>query len=281
MKKDQNKSINWMIKSQYNSFTDTEKRIADFFINNTDKLDFSAKSIYEKLYVSNASLSRFAQKCGFKGYREFIYRYEESLQEEENNEANEKEVFADVYQRVLARFYEMVDVVQISRVVKYLSEAERTYVLGKGSSGFAASEMELRFMRIGVDIDAVVDPDRMKIQTVFIDKRKLVLGISVSGKSTDVLDTLKEAHKRGGRTVLITANISQTFEEYCDEVLLLPKIGELNGENALSPQIPILLMIDLLYLYFFEQDRIAREDLHSKTMWAVLKNNEPMGEQEK
>ena len=60
------------IESIYNSFTPLEKTIADFFINNTEKIDLSSKSVSSRLYVSEASLSRFAKKCGYKGYREFV-----------------------------------------------------------------------------------------------------------------------------------------------------------------------------------------------------------------
>ena len=51
------------------------------------KMDFSAKEIAKHLFVSEASLSRFAKKCGFRGYREFIYQYEESF-EEKNKETH-------------------------------------------------------------------------------------------------------------------------------------------------------------------------------------------------
>ena len=50
-----------IIESNYSNFTQVEKSIADFFINNGEKINFSAKSIAEKLFVSEASLSRFAK----------------------------------------------------------------------------------------------------------------------------------------------------------------------------------------------------------------------------
>ena len=34
----------------------------------------SQEEVAGKLFVSEASLSRFAKKCGFRGYREFIYQ---------------------------------------------------------------------------------------------------------------------------------------------------------------------------------------------------------------
>ena len=63
------KNIIPQIESIYNSFTPLEKTIADFFISNTEKIDLSSKSVSSRLYVSEASLSRFAKKCGYKGYR--------------------------------------------------------------------------------------------------------------------------------------------------------------------------------------------------------------------
>ena len=150
-----------------------------------------------------------------------------------------------IYQEFLNKSYSLIDKVQIMRVVKYINNAERVYVLGKGSSGLSAYEMELRFIRVGVNIDSIVDPDRMRIQSVFWNNHNLVLGISISGNTTDVSYGLKEARYRGAKTVLITTKHDESFYEYCDEVLLMPNIGRLNRGNLISPQFPILIMIDV------------------------------------
>lgn len=50
------KSVIPVIESNYNKFTTVEKSIADFFINNQKKADFSAKTVASKLFVSEASL---------------------------------------------------------------------------------------------------------------------------------------------------------------------------------------------------------------------------------
>lgn len=73
------KSVIPIIESNYDNFTTVEKTIADFFLKNSSKEGLTAKEVAEKLYVSEASLSRFAQKCGFRGYREFVYQYGDSL----------------------------------------------------------------------------------------------------------------------------------------------------------------------------------------------------------
>ena len=263
------KSVVPIIESNYNNFTMVEKNIADFFIHNHEKMDFSAKTVAAKLFVSEASLSRFAKKCGYRGYREFVYQYEETLVEKKESMTGNTRMVLNAYQELLNKTYSLVDEEQIGRIGKYLNQAERVFVCGKGSSGLAASEMELRFMRIGVDIDSLQDSDRMRMQAVFQDKRCLVFGISISGETEGVRYLLREAHKRGAKTVMITAQNKDSYAEYCSEVLLLPSLRHLNHGNVISPQFPILVMLDLIYSYYLEQDKPKKESFHDNTLRAL------------
>lgn len=263
------KSVVPIIESNYNNFTMVEKNIADFFIHNHEKMDFSAKTVAAKLFVSEASLSRFAKKCGYRGYREFVYQYEETLVEKRESMTGNTRMVLNAYQELLNKTYSLVDEEQIGRIGKYLNQAERVFVCGKGSSGLAASEMELRFMRIGVDIDSLQDSDRMRMQAVFQDKRCLVFGISISGETEGVRYLLREAHKRGAKTVMITAQNKDSYAEYCSEVLLPPSLRHLNHGNVISPQFPILVMLDLIYSYYVEQDKPKKESFHDNTLRAL------------
>lgn len=267
------KSVVPMIELNYDNFTTVEKSIADFFIQNREKVDFSAKAIAERLYVSEASLSRFAKKCGYRGYREFVYQYEETFVEKEESMTGTTRMILNAYQELLNKIYSFIDEAQIGRISRYLNQAERVFVCGRGSSGFVAEEMEYRFMRIGVDIDSIQDSDLMRMQTVFQDKRSLVFGISVSGETEEVLYLLSEASKRGAKTVLLTAKSRGIFDRFCDEVVLFPSLKHLNHGNVISPQFPILVMIDIIYSSYMEQDKFAREILHDNTLRALEKGS--------
>lgn len=263
------KSVVPMIESNYDNFTTVEKNIADFFIRNRKKVDFSAKAIAERLYVSEASLSRFAKKCGYRGYREFVYQYEETFVEKEESMTGNTRMILNAYQELLNKTYSLMDEAQITRISRYLNQAERVFVCGRGSSGFAAEEMEHRFMRIGVDIDSIQDSDLMRMQAVFQDRRSLVFGISVSGETESVLYLLREANRRGAKTVLLTAKNRGIFDQFCDEVVLFPSLKHLNHGNVISPQFPILVMLDIIYSSYVEQDKFAKEVLHDNTLRAL------------
>ena len=109
----------------------------------------------------------------------------------------------------------------------------------------------------------------MRMRAVFQDRESLVVGISISGEKEDVLYLLKESHRRGARTVLLTAKNKGIFEEFCDEIVLIPSLRHLNHGNVISPQFPILVMLDIIYSYYVEQDKVAKELLHDNTLRAL------------
>ena len=266
------KSVIPVIESNYNKFTTVEKSIADFFINNQKKADFSAKAVAGALFVSEASLSRFAQKCGYRGYREFIYQYEENFVEKKEMMAGNTLMILNAYQELLNCSYSLVDEKQIERIGNYLNKAKKVLACGKGSSGLAAREMEIRFMRIGVDVDSITDTDLMRMQAVFQDEDSLVFGFSIGGQKEEVIFLLKEAKKRGAKTVLFTANNRDDYKEFCTEVVLVPSLFHLNHGNVISPQFPILVMTDIIYSYYVEQDEKKKKILHERTLQALEKS---------
>lgn len=268
------KSIVPTIEAKYDSMTQSEKRIADFFITNNEDGDFTIKTLSNKIYVSEASISRFSKKCGFEGYREFLYRYRESLRENGEEVAQSTKTIMDTYQDLLSRTCCLMDEAQIARIIQYMNNSKRVIACGIGSSGLAVSEMESRFMRIGVDIDSLQDADRMKMQAIFMDTDSLAFGFSISGRTEPVLYLLKEAHNRGAKTVLITTQDRTHYKEFCDEVVLTAYSKFLETGSTVSPQFPLLLMIDVIYNEYVNQNRNEKIALHGDTLRALHNGTE-------
>ena len=260
------KSIIPVIESVYPSFTPLERTVADFFIHNTDESDLSARHVSELLYVSEASLSRFAKKCGYTGYREFVYRYQEGLNAALPGTDDHIKQVLNTYQELLNKSYSLADRAQIDRICHILTSKRRVYVYGLGSSGLSAQEMKLRFMRIGLNIEAVTDSHIMKVNSVILDESCLVIGISVSGQPADIISSLKAAHQRGAYTLLMTARQDKSYQEFCDETLIFASMEHLEYGNIISPQFPILLVLDVLYAHYLQIDRSKKEALHEYTI---------------
>ena len=261
-----------LIESYYHTFTPLERTIADFFMHNTEEEDLSSRHISGILYVSEASLSRFAQKCGFHGYREFIYEYKQSLTPEtEENVPNFEISEFNTYQELLNKANALLDKAQIARITKLLVSRPRVYVYGRGSSGLVAQEMKLRFMLAGVDIEAITDIHIMKMNAVLLNESCAAIGITASGQTPEVLRALGAAKEKGASTILFTSRSSSDYDAFCDEVLLLAVKEHLKNGGAISPQFPILVMIDVLYSHFLTTDSERKEALYE---YAVTKLHE-------
>ena len=250
------RSIIPVIEYNYENLTTMEKTIADFFIKNKKRVDFSAKAVAERLFVSEASLSRFAKKCGYRGYREFIYQYEETFQDGRKKPVQGSMArVLDCYQEVLNKTYNLADETKLRRISRMMRNAERIFVCGVGSSGIVARETELRFMRIGMNINSLIERDMIRMRAVFQDERSMVIGLSMKGETKEVRYILRKAHERKAKCVLVTARNNPEFREFCDEIILVPGLDNLDNGDLISPQFPMLAMMDILYACYLDQDQ--------------------------
>ena len=256
--------------NMYDEFTPVEKNIADFFLANKSTENLSAKSIAAKIYVSEASLSRFAQKCGYKGFREFIYNYEQSLQADSQTSLNA--MTRDVvytYQSLLDTTLHLLDEEKIVRALHLLTTHTRIYLFGMGSSGIAAQEFRLRLMRTGLTTEAVVDPHVMTMVAALADKDTLILALSMSGKTREVLSAIKLAKEHGAAVIMFTALRSLALRSLCDEILLVASTRNLETGGIISPQFPLLIMMDIFYIYILHTDYTNKSSLLTKTLFAL------------
>ncbi|MCH4191924.1 MAG: MurR/RpiR family transcriptional regulator [Butyrivibrio sp.] len=263
--------IKMEIVNKYDSMTSVERGIADFFIRNEKIMDFSSKNISKILYTSEATLSRFAKKCGYKGYREFVFGYEKEVTEElqEHNISILTRKVRNTYSRLLDNSFQILDEEQIRRVAGLMSSCSKTIVAGMGSSGYAAREFQLRFMRLGMEIQAVTDAQMIPMTVALCSETSLVIAISLSGCTREILDAVRLAKTKSAKIVMITANLNTEVAGLCDELIAVAATRNLDDGTAISPQFPILVLIDIFYTYYSENDAQRKLSNYHETLQAL------------
>jgi len=236
--------------------------------------DLSSQQVTQKLHISQAALTRFAKKCGFTGYREFIFKY---LQQIDNLSVPQQDM-NPLTQRVLRSYtniremsQELIDDDQLERIAQMIDQSERVYFFGTGSSGLVAREMKLRFMRLGVVCEALTDPDGFAWTTSIIDEKCLVFGFSLSGTTPSIIDSLLDAQDMGAKTVLFTSIPSKESQAFTETVLVANQ-SQASYIQRISAQLPMLILVDLLYAYFLEIDRESKEKIFN-SFWENNKLN--------
>ena len=259
------------ILNEYEKMTSVERGIADFFVRNEKMMDFSSKNIAKILYTSEATLSRFAKKCGYKGYREFIFEYEKEINEElqEHSISTLTRRVKNAYEGLLDSNFQKLNEEQVQRVADLMGSCNKVMVIGMGSSGYAAREFQLRFMRLGMEIQAVTDAQMISMTMALCNQNSLVIAISLSGTTKTILDGLRLAQGKGAGIVMITANAGTEVAELCDELIVVAATRNLDDGTTISPQFPILLLIDVFYTYYSENDTQRKLANYHETLQAL------------
>lgn len=253
-----------LIDSHFEEMTDLEQEIARYFLQaETIADDLSSQQVTQKLHISQAALTRFSKKCGFTGYREFIFQYQHQSKKQDTHSHKHSPLTKRVlrsYSNMREQTQDLIDEAQLERIAQLIEDAERVYFFGTGSSGLVAREMKLRFMRLGVVCEALTDQDGFAWTTSIMDENCLVLGFSLSGSTPSILDSLLDAKEMGAKTVLFTSVPNKDSQPYTETVLVATH-SQPSYIQRISAQLPMLFFIDLIYAYFLEINRESKEKI--------------------
>lgn len=264
-----------IIDLQFEELTELEQEIARYFLQaETIQDDLSSQQVTQKLHISQAALTRFAKKCGFTGYREFVFQYQHQASKPDTHSHKHSPLTKRVlrsYSIMREQTQDLIDEEQLERVAQLIDDAERVYFFGTGSSGLIAREMKLRFMRLGVVCEALTDQDGFAWTTSIMDENCLVLGFSLSGTTQSVLDSLLDAKEMGAKTILFTSAPNKNSQAYTETVLVASH-SQSSYIQRISAQLPMLILIDLIYAYFLEINRESKEKIFN-SYWENKKLN--------
>ena len=84
-----------------------------------------------------------------------------------------------------------------------------------------------------------------------------------------MLYLLKEAHKKGAKTIIFTANDKDIYTDFCSEVVLVASLNYLNYGNVISPQFPLLLMLDIIYNFYVSSEKYQKAEMYDDTLRAL------------
>ena len=264
-----------IIDLHFEELTELEQEIARYFLQaETIQDDLSSQQVTQKLHISQAALTRFAKKCGFTGYREFVFQYQHQASKSDTHSHKHSPLTKRVlrsYSIMREQTQDLIDEEQLERVAQLIDDAERVYFFGTGSSGLIAREMKLRFMRLGVVCEALTDQDGFAWTTSIMDENCLVLGFSLSGTTQSVLDSLLDAKEMGAKTILFTSAPNKNSQAYTETVLVASH-SQSSYIQRISAQLPMLILIDWIYAYFLEINRESKEKIFN-SYWENKKLN--------
>jgi len=260
------------IQNVYSILSDKEKNIADFILANPE--DASRRNIQEladQTGVSISTITRFAKRVSCRNFVEMKIRLA--------SRADDAAGAGGISEGLLASYHEMLADVQslnspdtVDPVLRMMELASRIFIYGLGSSGLAAQELNYRLSRMGFTCEAITDPHLMTIRSTLLQEGDLVIAISRSGQTSDLIQSLRRGKDKGADLVAITAYANTPLTDLAKSILWTIHPGRSEFHQT-GLDISTLYLIDRITLHFLADNQ--REQLYLQTIKAITHRTLP------
>ncbi|MCP1493304.1 DNA-binding MurR/RpiR family transcriptional regulator [Peribacillus frigoritolerans] len=269
------------IECSMDKFTKTEEELAHYILQRPEEVSqLTISQIAKKLHISPATITRFSQKLAFSGFNEFRHELKRfvDLRNTPKNMKNIKQVdyFAKLYQDhlgIIDNTFHITTYDNIQKAVSFLTKANKIHVYGIGSSGIAAQEFKSKFFRIGLTVEAITDPHQSMMDAALSNENSVVIGISISGTTKEVISAVKIAKKQGACILVFTGDKNSELSQLGDLTLLVTSKNSMHMGQNISPLLPLLLLFDLLYTELVAKDYKNRISIREKTLKVLTEND--------
>ena len=163
-----------------------EKRIADNILENSQKLtELTVNKLAKKCRCGSATVVRFARRLGFSGYQGLKYGLAREMQ-------------------------------SVSNLDRQILKSDSS---GLGNSASIALDAAHKLMRLGLDAQACSDNHMQAIVASHLNRSCVAVGISHSGASKDIIETLELSKIGSASTICITNHADSPILKVSDTPL--------------------------------------------------------------
>lgn len=256
---DEAKSVLGVICSSYNSFFDSEKKIANCIMERRGEVvDMTVAELAQASGASDASVSRFCRRCGFKGFHQLKMTLARELAEETqvpvSNDLSRRDIGQSL-QNILANKVEelrqtvaMIEPENLDRILDVLQQARTVQLAAVGNTIPVALDAAFKFNQLGIP---TVTGTILETQTAYafnLGEKDVLMAISNSGVSRRLIRMLKGARENGVTVIAVTNSPDSPVAQLADYHITTATREKLLREDFLFSRVPATMVIEILYL---------------------------------
>ena len=233
----------------------SEKKIADYVLNHIESVPFeSISDLSAKIGTSPSTITRFCKRLDYRSYVEFQTLLKtESFKVTSYDSIAEKVI--EYYQLTLKRSKSIFQKISPEVLVGNIESSDKIVILGIGSSGLTATEFSLRLNRMGVNSIAVTDSYSMFAQSVLLNSKDLIIAISSSGETPEIVKTCKEAKRNNVKIVALTKKYNSSISETTDTIFYTSDSDLLEDDKFHNDQLSFLFFIDVITYHLLKNNK--------------------------
>ena len=240
----------------------SDNKLIHYFLSNGLKACSSSISeISADCDISHATVTRFARKFGFETLKDFKISLAQDLgaQDRDNkvkrSAINLKEScettaqkLLQLNQTLLSQTAVEIGYESVTKLAKEMVSARHVFFFGIGSSGFLARDAARKFARIGVDARCYTDSHEIMTHSVMTNSQDLVIYISNSGKTGELVKSASICAKKGAMICAITAETASPLYTFTD-ITVLHAVHDYDlAHGYADSRLSVFFIIDLIYI---------------------------------
>ena len=206
------------IKEKYKVLPKNQKKVAAYFIDNIDKIPFlNVQAVSKATNTSVASVVRFAQRTGFKGFSELRDAIADSLQNQMNNKEifqlfdknkAEEDLLTSVANIDIKNINDTLNLIhrdEFDKTVQHILNSEKVYTIGLGISHLLSEILAYQLSQVAIDAGAFKNNYcPFHEQMPLLNKKDLIIAFSFPPYSQDTVDVAKIASEKGISVIAVT-----------------------------------------------------------------------------
>lgn len=229
----QSKSVIETIKENYDQIFSSEKKIADFIIGSPElAVNANVSELANYSNVSDATVIRFCKHIGYQGYYQLRINLSRDLGRKQIYQSEQFDGDDDtVYGLFKAFASDMLKIGQnldhaiILNCANLIKNCKQVHIIAVGNTSPLAQYMGFRLGRLGVKCSYGMIPEYFLNHVNLADTEDIVIAISQSGCSKQVVQAMELAKEKGLKRIAITAYKYSPVSSLAD-YLLLSDVGE-------------------------------------------------------
>ena len=215
------------IRAMQGKFSKSELRVADIILDNPENfVEATLQDLAQATGVSEPTIIRFCRSLKLTGFREFRTRLAQDLASRiqyQHSQIDAKDSGGMLVNKIvdsaissLTDIRHQLDEETVNSAISSIAGSHRIEIYGVGGAGIVVQDAHLKFARLGLNSQPFTDAYLQQVSAGMLAEGSCVLAISNSGRSKDLLASVRLAREAGATNHL---DYGQSFSASVDESL--------------------------------------------------------------
>lgn len=271
-----------LLESSLATLNPSEYRVAQYIIDYPHRtINSSIQHLADLTNVSEATIVRLSKKIKCKGFQDLKMEIAMALNrhneieddyEELNITDSNESVINSISQsnaKAIRNTAQILSPVALEKAALMIHQARKICVFGIGASAIIAEDLKQKLTRIDKWCEVGKSYDEQATLSANVTKNDVIIAISNTGQTEDILQSLALAHKAEAQIISITKYSNNDVADLAHINLFYSSSEKPVRSAAMSSRIAMLNVIDILFVSLASRDYERNTKLLERTRQAV------------